>query len=186
MSFAKVSYVWLVAGVCYGQIGGGSIVGVVKDTSGAAVAGVRILAHRQDTNEERRSATNAEGYYEFPLLAAGPYRLEAEAAGFEKLRGEVFDLAAGTRPRIDLTLRVGSVSETVEVKAAPSLINTTTTELGVVMPRSRIEELPLNGRNFQDLVELQAAGGNSAPAWGGGGGGTPLHGSAAVGPHARP
>jgi len=181
MSFAKVSYVWLVAGVCYGQIGGGSIVGVVKDTSGAAVAGVRILAHRQDTNEERRSATNAEGYYEFPLLAAGPYRLEAEAAGFEKLRGEVFDLAAGTRPRIDLTLRVGSVSETVEVKAAPSLINTTTTELGVVMPRSRIEELPLNGRNFQDLVELQAGVVNAPASSAGGRGGISFHGSTALG-----
>src|SRR6266436_4303168 len=181
MSFAKGSYVWLVAGVCYGQIGGGSIVGVVKDTSGAAVAGVRILAHRQDTNEERSAATNAEGYYEFPLLAAGPYRLEAEAAGFEKLRGEVFDLAAGTRPRIDLTLRVGSVSETIDVKAAPSLINTTTTDLGVVMPRERIDELPLNGRNFQDLVELQAGVVNAPASSAGARGGISFHGSTALG-----
>src|SRR6266403_388682 len=140
MSFAKwtMRYALLAAvlGVCYGQIGGGSIVGVVKDASGAAVAGVTIVAHQQDTNEERRVTTNAEGYYEFPLLAPGPYRLEAEAAGFEKLRGEVFALATGTRPRIDLTLRVGSVAETVDVKATAPLINTTTTELGVVMPRA--------------------------------------------------
>src|SRR6266403_96239 len=185
MSFAKwtMRYALLAAvlGVCYGQIGGGSIVGVVKDASGAAVAGVTIVAHQQDTNEERRVTTNAEGYYEFPLLAPGPYRLEAEAAGFEKLHGEVFDLAAGTRPRIDLTLRVGSVSETVEVKAAPPLINTTSTELGVVMPRSRIEELPLNGRNFQDLVELQAGVVNAPSSSAGGRGGISFHGSTALG-----
>src|SRR6266404_4219748 len=185
MSFAKwtMRYALLAAvlGVCYGQIGGGSIVGVVKDASGAPVAGVTIVAYQQDTNEERRVTTNAEGYYEFPLLAPGPDRLEAEAAGVEKLRGEVFALATGTRPRIDLTLRVGSVAETVDVKATAPLINTTTTDLGVVMPRERIEELPLNGRNFQDLVELQAGVVNAPASSAGSRGGVSFHGSTALG-----
>src|SRR5437899_2807981 len=94
---------------CYGQIGGGSIVGVAHDPTGAAVASAKIFAHNHDTNENHQVATNGEGYYEFPLLNAGRYHLEVEAAGFDRLRGEVFELAAGTRPRIDFSLRVGSV-----------------------------------------------------------------------------
>src|SRR5258708_7778039 len=165
----------------WGQIGGGSIVGTAKDPSGAPVAGVRIQAHHEETNEERRVTTNAEGYYEFPLLAPGHYRLQAEATGFEKESGAVFQLAAGTRPRVDLSLHVGSVNETVEVKATAPQINTTTTDLGVVMPRERIDELPLNGRNFQDLVELQAGVVNAPGSGAGARGGISFHGSTALG-----
>src|ERR1044072_753285 len=182
MWFSKpVLLVLMSAALAFGQIGGGSIVGFVKDPSGAQVAGVRIRAHNQNTNEERTATTNAEGYYEFPLLPAGRYHLEAEAAGFDKLRGEVFDLATGNRPRIDLDLRIGSVSETVDVKATAPLINTTTTDLGVVMPRERIDELPLNGRNFQDLVELQAGVVNAPGSSAGSRGGISFHGSTALG-----
>ena len=77
-----------VAGV-WGQIGGGSIVGTVRDPSGAPVTGAKVQAHHQETNEERLVTTNAEGYYEFPLLAPGHYRLLAEAVGFEKQHGAV-------------------------------------------------------------------------------------------------
>src|SRR4030088_705301 len=97
------------------QIGGGSIVGLVRDPSGAPIAGVTIASHNQDTNETQQATTNNEGYYEFPLLPAGHYRLEAEATGFDKLRGGVFELFTGTRPRIDLQLQVGAVNQTVEV-----------------------------------------------------------------------
>jgi len=56
-----------------------------------------VFAHSQDTNEERSASTNEEGYYEFPLLAPGRYRLRAEAQGFKKVEGEVFTLSTGTR-----------------------------------------------------------------------------------------
>jgi hypothetical protein len=163
------------------QIGGGSIIGVAKDPSGAPVANVKVLAHNQETNEERTVTTNSEGYYEFPLLAAGHYHLEAEATGFDKLKGEVFDLPAGTRPRIDLPLKIGSVTQTMEVAATAPLINTTTTDLGVVMTRERVDELPLNGRNFEDLVSLQAGVIDSPSNSAGGRGGISFHGSAALG-----
>jgi hypothetical protein len=61
----------------------------------------------------------------------------------------------GTRPRIDLRLQVGAVNQTVDVSVSAPLINTTTTDLGVVLTRTRADELPLNGRNFQELVGLQ-------------------------------
>jgi hypothetical protein len=171
----------LLASALHAQIGGGSIVGVVKDPTGGLVAGVKVVAHHQETNEERSVTTNAEGYYEFPLLAPGHYRLSAEAIGFEKIRGEVFELASGTRPRIDLVLQVGSIAETVEVKATAPLVNATTTDLGVVMPRERIDELPLNGRNFQDLVEFQAGVVNAPGSSAGSRGGISFHGSTALG-----
>ena len=65
------------------QIGGGSIVGVVRDPSGAPVAGAKLLAQNHDPNEQHRRVTNEDGYYEFPLLPAGRYHVEAEATGFE-------------------------------------------------------------------------------------------------------
>jgi hypothetical protein len=73
------------ASIAWGQIGGGSMVGTVKDPSGAPVVGVKVQAHHEETNEERLVTTNEEGYYEFPLLAPGHYRLQAEAPGSENV-----------------------------------------------------------------------------------------------------
>ena len=164
-----------------GQIGGGSIVGVVRDPSGAPVTRVKIVSQNLGTNQQHRTVTNDEGYFEFPLLPAGRYNLEAEANGFERVRIQAFDLATGTRPRIDVSLKIGTVAESVEVLATSPMINTTTTDLGVVMPRQRIDELPLNGRNFQDLVELQAGVVNAPGSSAGGRGGISFHGSTALG-----
>ena len=165
----------------YAQIGGGSIVGNVKDPSGSAIPNAQVDIQNQGTNERREVVTNAEGYYEFPLLTPGEYRITAEAKGFEKIQGEVFELSSGTRPRIDLTMQVGSVNQTVEVSATAPLINTTTTELGVVMSRERVDELPLNGRNFQDLVNLQAGAVSGPSSSAGGRGGISFNGSTALG-----
>jgi hypothetical protein len=162
------------------QIGGGSIVGVVTDPSGAPVVGVTVRALNQQTNDGQHVLTNETGYYEFPLLRAGRYHLEAELAGFDKVRGAEFDLNTGTRPRIDLKLTVGSVSETIEVKATAPMINATTTDLGVVMDRTSVEELPLNGRDFQELLSLQAGVENAPSSGAGDRGGVSFHGSSAL------
>jgi hypothetical protein len=154
---------------------------MVHDPTGAAVPGVQVIAHNEDTNEEHAATTNAEGYYEFPLLPAGRYHVRAEAPGFKKIEGEVFTLSSGTRPRIDLALVVGEVSEKVDVTAIAPQINTTTTDLGVVMTRARVDELPLNGRNFQELVNLQAGVVVGPSSSAGGRGGISFHGSTALG-----
>ena len=163
------------------QLGGGSIIGFVHDPSGAAVPAVHVTARNQDTNEQRAVTTNGEGYYEFPLLTAGRYQVTVEATGFKKVEGEIFTLNTGTRPRIDLTLVLGDVSEKIDVDATAPQINTSTTDLGVVITRERVDELPLNGRNFQELVGLQA-GVNVAPSSSAGArGGISFHGSSALG-----
>ncbi|HWB95113.1 MAG TPA: TonB-dependent receptor [Bryobacteraceae bacterium] len=168
-------------GLGLAQIGGGSIVGNVTDPSGAPAPNVHVTVQNQETNEIREATTNNDGYYEFPLLPPGHYRLSAEGQGFEKIRGEVFELSAGTRPRIDLKLKIGSVNQTVDVSASAPLINTTTTDLGVVMSRQRTDQLPLNGRNFQDLVNLQAGVVSSPSNSAGGRGGISFNGSTALG-----
>lgn len=181
LSIGLCVLVFLGLGRLAAQIGGGSIVGMVTDPSGAPVAGVKVIAHNQDTNERPVATTNREGYYEFPVLPAGHYRMEAEAVGFDKIQGAAFELNTGTRPKIDLRLRVGSVNQTVEVSATAPLINTTTTDLGVVMTRQRVNDLPLNGRNFQDLVGLEAGVVNTPSNSAGGRGGISFHGSDALG-----
>jgi outer membrane receptor protein involved in Fe transport len=165
----------------HAQIGGGSLLGYITDPSGAAVATAQVKALNLDTNVAQSTRTNGLGYYEFPLLAAARYRLEAEAAGFQKTLSAEFELNAGTRPRIDLKLVIGQVSESVEINATAPLVNATTTELGVVIDKAKVEALPLNGRNFMQLVGLQAGVLVSAPGAAGGRGGIEFHGSPSQG-----
>ena len=146
----------LLASESWAQISGGSIVGSVLDTSGAAIPGAEVRATNVGTNEVSRIVTNETGYFEFPLLPAGRYVLVAENPGFERARTVEFSLNAGTRPRFDLKMAVGQVTESVEVLAAAPLVNATTADLGVVVDQSKVEALPLNGRDFQQLVGLQA------------------------------
>ena len=85
---------------------------------------------------------------------SGRYRVEAEAAGFQKAASPEFTLNSGTRPRLDLALTLGALSENVQVTALAPLVNATTTELGVVVDRAKMDVLMLNGRNFQQLATL--------------------------------
>ncbi|MBM3736712.1 MAG: TonB-dependent receptor [Acidobacteria bacterium] len=163
------------------QIGGGSLIGYVTDPTGAAVAGAQVRATNQATSVPVETRTNELGYYEFPLLAAAQYRLEAEARGFQKALSAVFELNSGTRPRVDLKLVLGQVSESVEVAAAPPLVNVSTTDLGVVIDKNKVDALPLNGRNFAQLVGLQAGVLVSPPGGAGGRGGIEFHGSPSQG-----
>jgi hypothetical protein len=156
MSLLLVSQLW-------GQISGGSIVGTVLDSSGAAMVGGKVTATNVATNEVSGTVTNETGYFEFPLLPAGRYVLEAEHLGFERAKTAEFSLSSGTRPRFDLKMVVGQVTESVQVVAEAPLVNATTADLGVVIDQAKVEALPLNGRDFQQLVGLQP-GVSSSPA----------------------
>jgi len=136
----------------HAQIGGGSLVGNVTDPSGSPVANVRVTARNLGTNAAETTATNTSGYYEFPLLPAGRYRVEAEMTGFQRAASEEFTLNSGMRPKLDLALKIGQLSESVEVTAQAPLVNATTTDMGVVIERGKVEALPLNGRNFQQRL----------------------------------
>lgn len=140
----------------FGQIGGGSITGSVIDASSAAVVGAKVTAINSGTNDRHETTTNNQGYFDFPLLSAGTYHLEVEKEGFRRANTADFVLSAGTQPRFDLTLEVGAVTQSINIVGAAPLVNATTADLGVVMDESKVESLPLNGRNFQQLIGLQA------------------------------
>lgn len=165
----------------WAQIGGGSLIGNVSDPAGAAVAGARISATNVDTGVSRETTTNESGYFEYPLLPAGRYQLSAELQGFRRATTTTFQINTGTRPRVDMKLEIGQVSESVEVVETAPILNATTTDLGVAMERSKIEALPLNGRNFQQLVGLQAGVLSNPSSSAGGRGGIEFHGATAFG-----
>lgn len=170
----------MLVGPLSAQIGGGSIVGTMTDPSGAAIAGVHVKAVNTGSNTSEETVTNQSGYYEFPLLAAGRYRLGATAKGFTKLNSSEFTLNSGTRPRIDLTLTVGQVDQSLDVVATAPVINTTTADLGIVVDRAKVDQLPLNGRNFQQLVGLQSGVINSPSSGIGARGGIEFNGASAL------
>jgi len=149
MSLLLVSESWA-------QLGGGSIVGSVMDSSSAVISGAKVTATNVATNVVSTTVTNATGYFEFPLLPAGRYVLEAQFPGFELAKTVEFSLNSGTRPRFDLKMIVGQIADSVQVVSTAPLVNTTTADLGIVVDHAKIEALPLNGRDFSQLIGLQA------------------------------
>ena len=138
----------------YGQIDKGTIAGTVKDAGGAAIPGAMILVTRTDTQQQRSLVTDASGSYTAELLTAGTYTVSAEAPGFTKTELTAVQLAVYQVLRLDIELKVGSASQTVEVSAAPPILSTETSSLATVETGQRIVNLPLNGRNFTQLAWL--------------------------------
>lgn len=140
----------------FAQIGGGSVVGNVTDQSGAIITNATVKVTNTATGVTNTSVTNTQGYYEFPLLPAGRYVVEVQATGFQSKKTAEFELNAGTRPRFDFALNAGNVTESVTVEGGTPLVNATTTELGTVIDQRKLQQLPLNGRNYEALLGLQA------------------------------
>jgi hypothetical protein len=142
------------------------ISGAVQDQSGAVLPGAEISATQTETGVSRMTITNETGYYVLPNLPLGPYRLEASLPGFRTYVQTGIVLQVNSNPSINVVLQVGQVSEQVEVQANASLVETRTLSVGQVMETARIMELPLNGRNAQELVLLQGGAAQVNPAGG--------------------
>src|SRR5688572_26855119 len=128
--------------------------GTVRDQSGAVLPGVEVTATQTDTGIARSAITNETGSYILPNLTLGPYRLEAALPGFRTYAQTGIVLQVNSNPVINAVLEVGQVSETVEVQANAALVETRNVGIGHVIENERILELPLNGRNVADLIEL--------------------------------
>src|SRR6266581_4726542 len=131
--------------------------GTVKDSSGAVLPGVEIMAVQTDTGIIRSTVTNETGSYTLSNLALGPYRLEASLPGFRTYRQTGIVLQVASNPVINVVLEIGQVSEQVEVQANAALVETRSSSVGQVVENARILELPLNGRNVTDLITLAGA-----------------------------
>ena len=136
------------------QIANGSITGRLADGSGAVVPGADVTLTRTETGQVLTGKANNDGIYTFPSLQTGTYHLTVALPGFKKAEGQV-TLAVGQTAQLDLTLEVGSTSETVSVQAgAAEQLNTDNSTLSYTVGARQVNELPLNGRNPYALAQL--------------------------------
>jgi hypothetical protein len=134
----------------------GSVQGVVHDSSGAVVSGAKIVATNVETNLTQESISGSDGAFRILALPAGKYTLTATAAGFETFKETGIEVKVNDQLHYDVTLKVGSVSEKVEITANAVQVQTESTQLGDVIDSKKMLALPLNGRSFVDLLGLQA------------------------------
>jgi hypothetical protein len=138
----------------YSQTSEGRILGTVFDQTGAVLAGAKVTVRNAATNVSRQLLTTSAGEYVAPNLEAGRYTVEAEAGGFKKAVSTQFVLEVSREIRMDLKLQPGALTETVQVSAEGALADTTDTTLNGVLSNKAISELPVEGRDFQNLLEL--------------------------------
>ncbi|MBL8217640.1 MAG: carboxypeptidase regulatory-like domain-containing protein [Bryobacterales bacterium] len=132
----------------------GSIQGTVSDETGAVVPNVRITARNVNTGVAVTVQTNDRGLYFLGELRPGQYDVEAESAGFQKMFQRGLSLRIEDHLRADFIMKVGQVTESVEVTSETQLIQTENNTLGRVMEENTIKQLPLRGRNAFELVLL--------------------------------
>ncbi len=142
--------------MAHSQIVSGNIVGGVRDSSGAAVAGTKVVARSVETNQVREAVTNETGEFAFSTLRAGLYKISATHPGFKSTVTSEIDLRIDQTARIDLVLQVGQVTEEITVSAEGAFLQTDTATLGQVIGERPVVDLPLNGRNFLQLASLSA------------------------------
>jgi hypothetical protein len=147
MLFASVAPLW-------GQKDAGAIVGLVRDSSGAVVAGAKVTVTDVDRGIALRLSTNSEGEYVASPLKIGRYIVTVEKAGFKKEVAGPVQVNIQDRLGVDLKLQPGTATETVTVTGESSQLETETSELGQVVDSRRINALPLNGRNYAQLALL--------------------------------
>src|SRR5262245_60576447 len=138
-------------------VGVSQIYGTIKDQSGAVLPGVEIKVTQTDTGLNKTVITDERGAYQVGSLPVGPYKLEASLPGFSVYVQTGIVLQVNSNPAIHVVLSAGSVSESVQVTADASLVETRNTSIGQVMDNQRVVELPLQGRQVTDLVLLSPA-----------------------------
>jgi hypothetical protein len=133
----------------------GSIVGVVRDTHGAVVPGATVTIVNKDTNLTRDASTDAQGSYSFVNVLPGPYDVKVALQGFSEAVRTGVPVTIGQISRVDVTMQVGALTESVTVSSAAELLQTDTAEVKTQLKSTEITNLPLNRfRNYQALVVL--------------------------------
>src|SRR5580693_8620653 len=159
---SKISFLLLaVLGVllfsvaAFSQGSNGRILGTVIDQSGGVISGATVTLIDKDRGVARVVTTDDAGEYSAPQLLPGTYTVRAEANGFKKLERENVELGVGKEIRVDLTVQPGEQTQTVTVTEAVPLVETTNATLGGTLDNTDINDMPLNGRNYQNLLSLR-------------------------------
>jgi hypothetical protein len=144
----------ILAGLASAQETRSTILGHVRDPQGAVVVNATVVVTNTDTNVLVRVTSNQAGYYEAPLLLAGPYTVSAELAGFKKAVRSGITLPVTTRLEVNFALELGAVSETVSVTGEAPLMDTSTVSSGRILQNRNIMDLPLLENNTALLIKL--------------------------------
>jgi hypothetical protein len=137
------------------QVNSASLRGTVTDATGAAVEGAQVSAELKDTNAPRTTVTNGTGDYSLSSLQPGNYTITVSKTGFSTFKQTNFTLEVGALASLDAALKVGSVSDVVEVSSETASIQTSDSTLGGVINEREVVDLPLNGRMFTQLLQLE-------------------------------
>jgi hypothetical protein len=140
----------------FAQFDTAEVLGTVRDKTGAVVPKAAVTLLNVDTGIQAKTVAGDDGNYTFSNVKIGTYKVTAEAKGFSTEVASGVTINVGARQRVDFSLAVGAVSETVEVSGAAAALETDTSEHGQVINTAAIVELPLNGRNYADLALLAA------------------------------
>ncbi len=139
------------------QMVGGTISGDVVDPAGAAVAQAEVLIRNDETGSERKFTTAASGTFSAPSVAVGNYTVSVSRDGFAPLSRTGIVLTVGQNVQLHLALTVGSVQQSVRVVDTPAVVDTSTLQTQGLVDEKQVKELPLNGRSFDQLIELNPA-----------------------------
>ncbi|MGC2162283.1 MAG: carboxypeptidase-like regulatory domain-containing protein, partial [Silvibacterium sp.] len=150
----------------FGQaVGTASISGRITDASNAAVPAATVVVKNTGTSASQTTVTDDQGRYTVPDLAVGSYEIDVSKTGFQNSVRTGVTLSVGSAPVIDIPLSVGQSTQTVTVSAEASQVETTTAAVSSLVNQTQMRELPLNGRNFEQLI-LLAPGVSTYPAGG--------------------
>jgi hypothetical protein len=158
---ASVLLAALCCSLAFAQEGTAALNGQITDHDGFAVVGVKVQALNAGTSVSYLADTNKTGLYNFPTLPAGTYQVTATKDGFQQAVRPGVELHVSDVISLNFSLRVGLVIQTMTLEGGAPLIETTSSEMGGLVNRKQIQDLPLNGRNYIDLSLLQAGVTNS-------------------------
>ncbi len=133
----------------------GRILGTLTDQSGAAVSGATVVVTDTQRGTSRTVTTDDSGNYAVPDLQPGSYKIHAEAKGFKTAERPSVQIEVATDVRADFALQPGEVTETVTISEEVPLVNATSSTLGGTLSNKEINDLPLNGRNYENLLQLR-------------------------------
>lgn len=139
------------------QVVGGTLTGIVSDPSGAALSDASVLIHNEETSNERKLITGADGRFSAPSVPIGTYTISIQHDGFTPQRRTEIPLTVGQSKEIDFTLTVDSIEQQVTVEDTPAVVNLSTQQTSGLVDERQIRQLPLNGRSYDQLITLNPA-----------------------------
>ena len=154
MLSAMLVAVVLLPATARAQFDAATVLGTVRDSSGAVVPGATVTLKNVATGITATAVSDENGNYQFLNVRIGTYNARAELQGFSVAEAENFTVTVNARQRVDMTLKVGNLGETVVVTGAAKLLETDSSDRGQVIHKEQIVNLPLNGRNYADLALL--------------------------------